>query len=775
MSNRSGFVFVSALFLSFAAHAADAASALKKLEEARSNLGKAVERIKADPPSNADLDAAHAAVEALKEAVDAGAEHEQSDLDYAKAALAARKELRTQRDYVDQRRANVKIFDARRAIDAAMKTLNENAAKLKDKEPAPAVFTDVRANAAAVKKLSDEARPFGKQDPKFAAFLGDTDGTVAKHLAAADEKETLIAVDKQRAAVEELRAALKSAAGAIGKDATDDQFKAVDTAASALTKKLDEGKALEAKNKAYAGDAGKVRAELAASKKKVDELWTATGLQRLKAEIEPQFKDLQAAAKPLRGKPSAEQLAEARTAAIVVRKLVEKFQPEAERSQAFGQYVDQVKKTLVEVETTLEQKSLLAAQADVGIAQRNVEKKSPSDEQFQLLATSITVLEKTLQTVHTKEPSMAKVVGESEWVIKEAKKTMEKRRLEVDIERQTAKVEEARKLAGEAMGQLNAASFTKDQVQAAESSIKLIGTVLEQGTPLTEKDKNYKYYDGEVKKRVAELNDKLAAKKIQLAASDARTVLVEAVATAKAKLDTAKAPEGKDSDLEAAITAVDAIGKGLEAQAGLEKQDRGYAAQAEKTRNELFKLTDTLEFTKLARELRKKTGEALAVGNAAVDQGSANKDLRGRKKHYEKGLTEFRSCQSEGLQLTKMLPALAKLPVLVEGKPMNPREVMELCGVRAAATELLMKEVAPLIKFEDGPKKSYEAGKALLDKSKKSEALAQFNECIATGIILGNDYSDMKTRKFDVAGGAMTLDEIVAFCQNQRKALMANK
>src|SRR5688500_8540269 len=130
MSNRSGFVFVSAVLFSFAVHAADAAAALKKLEEARSNLGKAVERIKQDPPSNADLDAAHAAVESLKEAVDAGAEHEQSDLDYAKAALAARKELRTQRDYVDQRRANVKIFDARRAIDAAMKTLNENAAKL---------------------------------------------------------------------------------------------------------------------------------------------------------------------------------------------------------------------------------------------------------------------------------------------------------------------------------------------------------------------------------------------------------------------------------------------------------------------------------------------------------------------------------------------------------------------------------------------------------------------------------------------------------------------
>lgn len=776
MSIRSGLVLASVLLLlPAAATAADAASALKRLEDARSNLAKAVERIKQDPPSNADLDAAHAAVESLKEAVDAGAEFEQSDLDYAKSALAARKELRTQRDYVDQRRANVKIFDARRALDAARKTLDESAAKLKEKEPAAAVFTDVRNNAAAVKKIADEARPFAKQDQKFGAYLSETDASVAKHLAAADEKETLIAVDKQRAAIEEARTSLKNTVAAIGKEATDDQFKAGDKAAGDLMKLLEQGKPLEAKNKAYGADAAKWRAEHAAAKKKMDELWTATGLQRLKAEIEPQFKDLQNAAKPLRGKPTQDQLAEARTAAIVVRKLVEKFQPEAERSQAFGQYVDQVRRTLVEVETTIEQRALTAAQLDVGIAQRNIEKKTPqpTDEQFQELATAISVLEKTLGTVHTKEPAMAKAVGESEWVLREAKKVMERRRLEVDVERQMAKVEEARKVAGEAMAQMSAPTGGKEQVQSAENAVKLIGTVLEQGNALLEKDKNYKWYDSELKKRIAEMNDKIAAKKIVLSAGDAKTGLLDAVASAKAKIETAKAPEGKDSDLEAAVQAVELVGKLLESQAGLEKQNPGYAAAADKVRNvESFKLMDTLEFTKLARELRKKTGEALATGVAAVDQAAASKDLRGRKKLYEKALTEFKNCQADGVQLTKMVPQLAKLPVLVDGKPMVPREVMDLCGQRVASTDQLMKDVAPLIKFEDGPKKSYEQGRALLDKSKKQEALAQFNECIATGIILGNDYQDMKTRKFDVAGGQLTLDEIVQYCVGQRKALL---
>src|SRR5258708_6911026 len=142
---------MSLLLFPAAVLAADSAAAGQKLEAARKTLAAAVERIKQDPPSNADLDAAHTAVEALKDAIDGGAELEQNDLDYAKAALAARKELRTQRDYVDQRRANVKIHDARRAVDGAVKALNDAAAKVQAKEPAPQDLYDAPLAADALK------------------------------------------------------------------------------------------------------------------------------------------------------------------------------------------------------------------------------------------------------------------------------------------------------------------------------------------------------------------------------------------------------------------------------------------------------------------------------------------------------------------------------------------------------------------------------------------------------------------------------------------------
>jgi hypothetical protein len=1019
MRRGSGLVVVSVVSFSFAALAApSAADAGKKLETARTNLTQAVERIKKDPPANEDLDAAHAAVEALKDVIDQGAELEQSDLDYAKAALAARKELRTQRDYVDDRRAKTKIFDARRGIDAALKTLNDAMGKVQAKEAGAADFAAARDQAAAVKKVLDGSRELGKQDPGFAAFVTQTDAALVQKLKAVDDRELGVAVEAQRAKLSPARDGLKTALGSIQKGASDDAFHAGDAAAAAVAKSLDEGKALEAKSPAYRGDADKARAELAAAKKKMEDAFSATGLVKLKGEIDPSYKDLLAAAKPLRGKPSAEQIAEAKTATLVVRKLVEKFGPEAAHSAAFGAYLDGVKKTLADTETDIEKRSLAAAERDVANAQKAVQGKEPSDDQFKELAAAVNILDKTLGGVHQDEPLMAASVKEAQLALKDARavaakrrlevdsdrekktlagaqkdvtnargavekkdpadgafaelssainvlektlgtvhkdeplmqgavkdaqktlddakavaakrrvevdsdhekktlagaqsdvsnarKAVEKkdpaddaftelgaainvlektlgtihkdeplmqaavkdaqkalddakavaarrrvevdsdhekkslqtaqkdvlvargvvekktpqptdeqfdilkaavgvlektlgavhkdeplmkdavneativvrdskaiqarRRLEVDVERQQKKVEDARKIAADAMKQLDANQFAKEQITAAENAVKLIGTVLEQGKGLMDQDKNYKWYDGEIQKRVAELNTKIAAKKVVLAASDARTALTELVAQARAKIEALKQPEAKDADVDAAVAGVDAINKFMEGNAALEKQAYSYGVAAEKVRNAGGQILDNLELAKEMREVRKKTGEALAAGSTDSDAAAAVKDLRKRKIQYERALSALRSCQSEGPPLLAANPPLAKINVLMNGQPSTPREVIAACQAKAEATEQLMKDVAPLIKFEDGPRKAYETAKAQVSKN-KGEALKQFNECIATGIILQHDNPELTDHKFEVASSSMTLGEVVKECVAQKKAL----
>jgi hypothetical protein len=427
----------------------------------------------------------------------------------------------------------------------------------------------------------------------------------------------------------------------------------------------------------------------------------------------------------------------------------------------------------VEIDVERDKKTLAAAKADVVTAQRAVEKASVTDEQFGILNTAIGVLEKTLEAVHKDEPLLAATMTEMHAVVKDAKAMWARRRLEVDVEHQKAKVEEARKVAGEAMKPLGLAGFGKEALDAAENSVKLIGSVLEKGTELTTKDKGYAFYDGEVKKRVKELEEKIAFKRQALAASDAKSALLELSKATAAKIQTANAPEGKDADVDAATRSLEALTKMLEANAAIEKGGlSGYPAAADRVRNnDVFKLTEQLELAKFSRELRKKTGDVLQAAGAAVDAAANEQNLKARKGKYDAALGQLRGCQQEGNLMLANYPVLAKIAVVVDGKQSTPREVMAQCVARAEAAEQLMKDIAPLIKFEEGPKKSFEIAKALLDKGKKDDALKQFNECIATGTILAHDNPELKERKFQVAGGSYGLSEIIQQCVAQRKAI----
>jgi len=728
-----------------------------------------VKRIEVDPPANADLDAALAAVNALKDAIDAGAALESENLDYAKAALAARKELRTQREYVDQRRAKVHIHEKRRTLDAALATLKASAKAIEAKDPSPKDFDDARDAAKALRAGLADAKPLASQDQGFASYLNELDAAVTKHEKAVDDRWVALSAGKHRALVEAAQKDFAAATGGITKGATDEQFKAADQSIVALNKLLEEGKPLEDKDAGYRGYAAKVRGDIAAARKRLDAAWSESGVERLKAEIEPAHKDLQASLKQVRArKPTEEQLAEAKTAAIVVRKLLEKFQPEADRSQAFGEYVAKVKDTLHEVEGLLQIRALDAASADVKQALRPLEKKSPTDEQFDVANSALLVLEKTLEPMNAKDPLVAAYVVDGKNLLRDARASANKRRIEVDVERQQKKVEEARGLVS---SQLDKPDLNRDQLEAAERSVALMGKVLDEGTELTRRDKGYAAYDREVRKRMGEMTKKIAARRLALSAADARTQLADAVTTAKAKLEEAKRPPATDADLEAAQKAVEAIEKLLEANAPLEQQNGTYAAAADRTRNDtLYRLMDTLETTRQVRDLRKRTGDTLAAGVALFDQAAALKDLRAQRATYEKALAQFSACKDES-KMVNGNPQREKTVVMVGDRSSTAKDVVAECAQRVEATNQAIKPVVALIAFEDGPKKAYELARKLLTDGKKTEALTQFDECTASGIVLQHRNPDFKDRAFPVAGKTMTLGEVIKDCSAQSKAL----
>ncbi|WP_224372144.1 hypothetical protein [Hyalangium versicolor] len=757
-----------------AAPAKSVAEASKRLEGARAALTAAVQRIEKDPPSNPDLDAALVAVEALKGALDAGASFETADLDYARSVLAARKELRTQREYVEGRRAKVHIFDSRRRMDEALATLNDRMTKFSGKEPGPKEMDDARAAVDAVKKLADESRPLTKQDEKFAAYISDVDATLARHQKAIDDRWLAQSAQKQRGLLDESRKALASAVTELGKAWSDEKFSATDKAVTALQKAIDEGKPLEDRDKAYRGEADKARAEVTQARRKMEESVVQAGVSRIKTEMEPAREELNAAAKALRArKPTPEQFAEAKTAAFVVRKLVEKYEPQAAASQPIAQYLTEVKNTLTEVEVSLEVRSLDTARADVTQALRNLEKRSVTPEQFEEANTAMVILQKTLETVHTKNPAVSPSAADARQLLKDGKTTIERRRYEVDLQQQRAKVDEARKNATALVAGIQKEKPSDAQIQEAEKAIQQIGVVLDAGVAFVKKDRDYGIYAKESKERMAELTDRVNRRKIVLAAADARVQLAERLATAKEKLDAAKLATSTDGDIDATSKVVNDLMQMFEARAELEGQDAGYASYAERSRNELLKLVEALEFARQARALRKITGEALAAASTTSEAAASAADLRKKKDLYANAMDKLKACQDEGAKMVKENAGLAGVDVLIGGLPTRPQDVMAQCAQKAASLQEPQKKVDVQIRFEDGPRKAYDLAKSLLSKGRKNEALDQYNGCVAEGRILENRYPEFKDQKFDVSGTSMSVLELIQVCVKERKPLQA--
>jgi hypothetical protein len=450
---------------------------------------------------------------------------------------------------------------------------------------------------------------------------------------------------------------------------------------------------------------------------------------------------------------------------------VEKYEPQAARSQAIGQYLAAVKNTLVEVEIALQIRSLDAARAEVMQALRNLEKRAPTDEQFEEANTALTVLAKTLETVHAKNPAISGAAADARQLLKDGRAAIERRRYEVDLQRQRAKVDEARKSAAALVTQIQKEKPSEEQLQEAENAVKQIGVVLEAGAHFVKKDRDYAQYAKETKERMTELSDRIARRRIVLSAADARSRLAEQVTLAKEKLEAVKVVSSTDADIELASKSVDALMQAIEARAELERQDAGYAASAERARNELLRLVGALEFARQARALRRTTGEALAAANAAAEAAASSADLRKRKELYASAMGRLKACQDDGARMLKENAMLAAVDVLVGGIPTRPTEVMAQCAQRAEALQEPQKQVDVRLRFNEGPRKAYESAKSLLSKSRKNEALEQFNECIVAGRVMENWYPDFKDHKFDVGGASMSVVELIQACVRERRPL----
>lgn len=696
------FALVTSTSFDDALAAPSAAEARRKLQAAMEALAKAVKQIEKDPPSPEDLSAAERAVETLKRAVDEGTSHEAQDLEYAKTALAARKELRTRREYVERRVSQGHIHERRRLVDRSVADLESSVGALGSAGVGSKEFDRAHRAAATLEAELSKAQPLASQDEKFASHLTETRARLQRAKQEIEARQTQVSVQRQTSLLEAAKKKLEAALSPLsGKALTDAQFDAADGATTELEKTLEAGRGLEARDKSYRTQAAELTESARRARKTIEERWGETGLLRLKAELGPAHDDLTRASRALSGRsPSAEVVAEARTAAIVVQKLLEKSQHLAKRGRSVAAYLGEVKKTLLLVQVDLQRRQLEPARtavaealkkltgdaveekefleadqtvhrarevlregealekddrgyasyarevrrsfdeasarivarrseaqrdrqkatvekarADLSRALLPIERRAPTQEQFDEANTAAIVLEKTIEaSAGNKDRDFQKYLTQMRSVLQAARRTLETRRVAVEVERQQAKVEEGRRELDRAMKQIFGRNTPEERLTAVDQAIEGTRKILDEGKALVGRDYKYAAYDREVRKRLQETATRLATRREELAMQAQQARVTAGLKTLEKSLAALDGFGPKAPALAAADDALNAAKMDIEAGVELEKKLSAY-------RNWVKPARKTLELSRLRlakKRLQFTVGDAKSELEAAV-------------------------------------------------------------------------------------------------------------------------------------------------------------
>jgi hypothetical protein len=187
-----------------------------------------------------------------------------------------------------------------------------------------------------------------------------------------------------------------------------------------------------------------------------------------------------------------------------------------------------------------------------------------------------------------------------------------------------------------------------------------------------------------------------------------------------------------------------------------------------------MRLEQDLEPGTEAQLFRKAALPQLLDGISAAKEAGQTHSLAAQRAGFERALASFRSCERNGARVVSEHRALgaAAIAILPSGERLRGKDVIARCAEQAGTAAEELRKVVGLLTFEEGPKASFEKGKALLlEEGPKSQALAQFEECISSGRILEHKNPELKDQHFEVGGSAVTLPQLITACTTERQRL----
>lgn len=202
-----------------------------------------------------------------------------------------------------------------------------------------------------------------------------------------------------------------------------------------------------------------------------------------------------------------------------------------------------------------------------------------------------------------KDIPFAKYVAASRQKLGAARKAIDDRHHLWMVDTQRAKVEGARKAMGDAVGRLSAKDVSPSAFEEAEAMTRRLEGALAEGSELEAKDRGYASYASGIKKQHVAAQNRIAQRRLEVQVSAARAELATRRELLGEALRRLMGPTPSEGDFGAALEAVGAVEKAIDAAAELRAKDRALAQYAVESEKSLIPARATIGRRRLELEI----------------------------------------------------------------------------------------------------------------------------------------------------------------------------
>jgi hypothetical protein len=319
----------------------------------------------------------------------------------------------------------------------------------------------------------------------------------------------------------------------------------------------------------------------------------AQTIDEARAKIDLAHEKLKGAAQEIKKKDPAEaELKTAEESLAAVRAALDAGSTFETKDLAYAKYSLTVRKDIraqgdfirerrVEVGVELAQMEIKTLAAQMNDAWRRTLGKNPSDDDF---TTARATAEQLTQALDRGAPLRSKnakyatyVAGVKERLLAQ-KREVDKREVEVAVERRRAAIEEGRKELANALAKLNARDVAEETFVAAEETIKQLHKTIEDGAGLNKKDREYGSYVYQVSLRIKESAQKIENRRLEVAIARKKQEIETARADLNAAVRRIQSASAADDDFKEARTALDVVAKSFDGHEVSSAKDRTFSA-----------------------------------------------------------------------------------------------------------------------------------------------------------------------------------------------------